>query len=249
GDVYVTGNTTSTNFPGTTGGAQAANGGGNDAFVARLNASLTTLTQATYLGGSGDENGIALSIHRTSGDVYVAGFTTSTNFPGTTGGAQAASAGGGDAFVARLNSSLTTLAQATYLGGSGLDLALALAIHPTSGDVYVGGYTNSTNFPGTTGGAQAANAGGYDAFIALLSADLSRVGPPATLTLAPKVATNTVGVQHCVTATVKDAAGNPVPSITVVFSVPTAVATHASPSSGSVTTDVNGQATFCYSAS
>jgi len=72
---------------------------------------------------------------------------------------------------------------------------------------------------------------------------------PATLTLAPKTATNTAGDTHCVTATVNDAFGNPVPNITVDFSVPTAVATHASPSTGSSTTNTNGVATFCYSAS
>ena len=135
--------------------------------------------QATYLGGSGFDAAFALAIHPTSGDVYVAGFTSSTNFPGTTGGAQAANGGGLDAFIARLNSTLTTLTQATYMGGSGGDEARALAIHPTSGDVYVAGFTTSTNFPGTTGGAQAANGGGgADAFVARLTADLAAVAPP-----------------------------------------------------------------------
>jgi len=69
---------------------------------------IDPLLQATYLGGSGTDEALALAIHPTSGDVYVAGFTTSTNFPGTTGGAQAANGGGGvDAFVARLSSTLT----------------------------------------------------------------------------------------------------------------------------------------------
>jgi CSLREA domain-containing protein len=74
-------------------------------------------------------------------------------------------------------------------------------------------------------------------------------GAPATLTLEPAADTNTVGEEHCVTATVRDAFGNPVPGVTVRFSVPTAVATFASPSSGSDVTDANGEATFCYSAS
>jgi hypothetical protein len=73
-------------------------------------------------------------------------------------------------------------------------------------------------------------------------------GQPDTLTLTPATATNIVGAQHCVTATVKDSFGNPVPGVTVQFSVPTAVATAASPSSGSATTNSSGQATFCYSA-
>jgi hypothetical protein len=73
-------------------------------------------------------------------------------------------------------------------------------------------------------------------------------GPPATLTLDPPTASNPVGRQHCVTATVEDAFGNPTPGITVRFTVPTHVATHASPSSGEPTTDANGEATFCFSA-
>ena len=74
-------------------------------------------------------------------------------------------------------------------------------------------------------------------------------GPPFSLTLTPPTATNVVGTTHCVTATVKDSFGNPTPGITVVFSVPTSVATFASPSSGSATTDGSGQAMFCFSAS
>jgi Kelch motif/Bacterial Ig-like domain (group 1) len=76
------------------------------------------------------------------------------------------------------------------------------------------------------------------------------LGPPATLTLSPLTATNTVGAQHCVTATVQDAARNPVPGVTVRFSVgPSVPTTFPSPSSGSSTTNASGQATFCYTAS
>jgi len=177
GEVYVAGQTDSANFPGTTGGAQAANDGIWDVFVARLNATLTTVDQATYLGGSSTDQPLAVAIHPTSGDVYVAGFTSSTDFPGTSGGAQATSAlGNNHGFVARLNAALTTLVQATYLGGSGSDLAYALAIHPTSGEVYVAGGTTSNDFPGTTGGAQAAISGGGDAFVARVNAALTTLG-------------------------------------------------------------------------
>ena len=76
------------------------------------------------------------------------------------------------------------------------------------------------------------------------------LGPPATLTLSPLTATSPVGTQHCVTATVQDAAGNPVPGVTVRFSVgPSVPTTFPSPSSGSSTTNASGQATFCYTAS
>lgn len=187
GDVYVAGRTFSTNFPGTTGGAQAANGGGQDAFAARLNSTLTSLTQATYLGGGGSEFACGLAIHPTTGDIYVAGDTDSTNFPGTTGGAQPANGGGRDAFGARLNSALTSLTQATYLGGSGSDETFALAIHPATGDVYVAGRTVSTNFPGTAGGAQSTNGGGQDAFVARETANLALSTPTPTATPTPTI--------------------------------------------------------------
>ena len=105
--------------------------------------------------------GWALAIHPISGEVFVAGETESTNFPGTAGGAQPNNGGGfSDAFVARLNATLTTLNQATYLGGGGDDHAFDLSIHPTSGEAYVAGFTRSGDFPGTAGGAQPANGGG-----------------------------------------------------------------------------------------
>ena len=174
GEVYVAGATDSTDFPGTSGGAQSTSGGGGDAFVARLNASLTALDQATYLGGTGFFDGAeALAIAPMTGEVYVAGFTASTDFPGTSGGAQSASGSSGDAFVARLNPSLTALDQATYLGGSNVDEASALAIAPTTGEVYVAGVTDSTDFPGTSGGAQSAFGGIGDAFVARLNASLT----------------------------------------------------------------------------
>jgi uncharacterized repeat protein (TIGR01451 family) len=177
GDVYVAGSTTSADFPGTAGGAQSSFGGGNDdGFVARLSSSLTVLIQATYLGGDGPfDRALAVTIHPATGDVYVAGSTTSANFPGTAGGAQPSAADPQDAFVARLSSSLTALTQATYLGGDDLDIATSLAIHATTGEVYVAGYTSSPDFPGTAGGAQAALDGAMNAFIARLSSSLTRL--------------------------------------------------------------------------
>jgi len=73
---------------------------------------------------------------------------------------------------------LTTFTQATYLGGSGTDEAFALAIHPTTGDVYVAGATASASFPGTAGGAQTAYGGGdEDVFVARLTANLAAPQP------------------------------------------------------------------------
>lgn len=172
GDVYVTGQTASIGFPGTAGGAQPSKGGDADAFVARLSPSLTTLLQTTYLGGSGFDRATAVAVSPRTGDVYVAGYTYSTDLPGTSGAAQPASAGGGDAFVARLSGDLTALKRVTYVGGGGADYANALALAPATGDVYVAGYTASTDFPATAGSAQPASGGGADAFVARLTESL-----------------------------------------------------------------------------
>ncbi len=173
GDVVVGGRTASTNFPSTRGGAQPAYGGDYDAFVARLSGDLKTLRQSTYLGGTGEDY-VTLAIDAATGDVVVGGRTYSTDLPGTQGGAQPAYGDFGDAFVARLSGDLKTLRQSTYLGGTGQDYALALAIDAATGDVVVGGATSwSTDFPGTQGGAQPAYGGGFqDAFVARLSGDL-----------------------------------------------------------------------------
>ena len=173
GSVLVAGFTASTNFPGTTGGAQPATGSSNDydAFVARLSGNLTTLVQATYLGGSLVDEADALALD-TAGNVLVEGITSSTNFPATAGGAQPAIGGGYDAFVARLSGNLKTLAQATYVGGNGSDFGRGVALD-AAGNVLVAGFTDSTNLPGTTGGAQPANGGSYDGFVARLSSNLA----------------------------------------------------------------------------
>ena len=85
-------------------------GGGDDGLVARLDATLTTILQSTYLGGSQDDAGLAIAIEASSGDVLVAGGTSSVAFPGADLGAQpgygGGSAFGGDGFVSRLPVSL-----------------------------------------------------------------------------------------------------------------------------------------------
>ncbi len=168
--VYVGGYTGSSNFPGTTGGAQSTFAGGQfDVFVSLLSPDLKSLTQSTYLGGSGSEHPCALAIGPDG--VYVGGeYTFSSNFPGTTGGAQSTWGGSDDVFVSLLSPDLKSLTQSTYLGGVDYDHGHALAIGPDG--VYVAGDTISSNFPGTTGGFQSTFAGNGAAFVALLSPDL-----------------------------------------------------------------------------
>ena len=172
GQVLVAGITRSSDFPGTAGGALAPSAANVHLFVARLSGDLRTLEQSTYLGTS-DRDYLRLSMAiLPSGDVVVAGTTSSGNLPGAVNGAQPANPGARSGFVTRLSADLRTLVQSTYLGGSGRDSLAALAITP-SGDIVVGGSTESSDFPGTAQGAIADVAPNTrNGFAALLSADL-----------------------------------------------------------------------------
>ncbi|HEY7113260.1 MAG TPA: hypothetical protein VIA45_10050, partial [Thermoanaerobaculia bacterium] len=152
-DILIAGDSSATNLPGTAAGAQSTSGGDIDAFVARFDSTLKTLKAATYFGGSGREASFALAVEPTSHDVLMAGYTQSASLPGTTNGAQASSAGGQDAFVARFKNDLTSIIQATYLGGTGTDTAASLVLR-SSGSLLVAGGTTSSDFPHTAGGAQ-----------------------------------------------------------------------------------------------
>jgi uncharacterized repeat protein (TIGR01451 family) len=165
----VTGLTSSTNFP-TKNPFQGANAGGQDAFVTKLSPTGSALVYSTYLGGSGQDFGHGIALDSAL-STYVTGGTTSTNFP-TKNPFQGANAGGQDAFVTKLSPTGSALVYSTYLGGSGYDQAFGIALD-SSRNSYVTGLTSSTNFP-TKNPFQAANAGGYDAFVTkiILVADL-----------------------------------------------------------------------------
>jgi len=169
GDPVVAGTTTSTDFP-TKNALQSAPKNGRDAFVAKLAANGSALLWSTYDGGSGDDWGNAVALDP-AGNVYVAGQTASVDFP-ITHAVQATYGGGynGDAFVAELRADGGAIVYSTYLGGSGDDKALGLAVDP-AGEALVTGNTTSTNFP-TRNAYQPASGGGYngDAFVAKVAA-------------------------------------------------------------------------------
>jgi Beta-propeller repeat len=167
GNAFVTGNTNSSNFPTTTTAAQTTYGGGLccDAFVTQLDAAGSALVYSTYLGGSGDDEGNAIAVDP-AGNAYVTGLTSSTDFPTTAGAFQTTLAGGFDAFVTKLNpAGSVSLVYSTYLGSGGGSGIAADA----SGNAYVTGSTDSTNFPTTKGAFQTIYGGGIsDGFVTKL---------------------------------------------------------------------------------
>ncbi len=169
GDAYVTGDTYSMDFPTSSGAYQTALGGTgvSNAFISKLNATGSALIYSTYLGGNGGESGHGIAVNG-SGNAYVTGYTTSTNFPTTTGAYQTTlgSAGVTNAFVTEINSSGNALVYSTYLGGSESDYGCSIAVDGT-GNAYVTGASGS-NFPTTTGAFQTVCSGSA-AFITKLN--------------------------------------------------------------------------------
>lgn len=154
GNAYVTGRTTSADFPTTPGAFQrqcipSTPPGfceSSPAFVTKLNANGTRALYSTVLGGSGSESDTKIAVD-SSGNAYVSGRTTSKDFPTTAGSAQPVFGGGEtDGFAAKLSPSGSHLIYGTYLGGSSFDTALAIAVDG-SGNAFVTGETGSTNFP------------------------------------------------------------------------------------------------------
>lgn len=150
GNAYVTGTTTSKNFPVTAGVFQHDCKLKNDgtcasAFVTKLNADGSHALFSSYLGGHGTQSGEGIALN-SSGNAFVVGGTDAKDFPTTAGSAQPVPAGGEDAFVAQFSSSGSHLIFSTFLGGSSLDVGNAIALD-SAGNTFITGRTESTNLP------------------------------------------------------------------------------------------------------
>ena len=176
GAAYLTGSTTSPDFAMTM-PFQSIFRGNQDAFVLKLDPSGSSLNYSTYLGGSGGgpgspETGAGIAVD-SAGNAYVAGTTGSFDFPLLNALQSTHSGSATDVFVTKLNSSGSGLVFSTYLGGSSIDVATAIALD-SSGKIYVTGYTASTDFPSPTP-TLAVNSGMYDGFMAQLAANGSQL--------------------------------------------------------------------------
>jgi hypothetical protein len=161
GSVYVSGETSSVDFPTAGSPLQAANAGSRDAFVAKLSPA-SGLVYSTYLGGTGDDIGRGLVLDA-SGNVCLTGQTTSAGFPTAGSPIQPSLAGQNDAFVATL-SPAAGLIESTFLGGSADDEGVGIAIDPAGG-LYLTGHTASSNFYTVGTPFQSVNGGAGDAFV------------------------------------------------------------------------------------
>nr|MBA3240534.1 SBBP repeat-containing protein [Acidobacteriota bacterium] len=167
GNAYVSGNTSSTNFP-TANAVQGTSGGDQDAFVTKINAAGSAFVYSTYLGGSALDEGQSIAVD-SAGNAYVTGDTLSTNFP-VANALQPANGGGvlQDAYVTKINAAGSALVYSTYLGGTGGEIGFGIAVD-SSGNAYIGGATGSfTSFP--TANALQCTSAAQDAFVTKINA-------------------------------------------------------------------------------
>jgi uncharacterized protein (TIGR03437 family) len=177
GNAYLTGTTTSLDFPVTKGALQTSAAQGPafsplfHGYVAKLNAAGSGLEYATYLSGSdgAQPNGLALAANS---EVVIAGSTSSSDFPVTQGAFQMKLSGEG-AFASRLNSQGSGLVYSTFLAGGTSVSAVALG---SAGEVYLTGVTSSSSFPVTAGAMQTSFPGGSLGGSAGYVAELSALG-------------------------------------------------------------------------
>jgi ankyrin repeat protein/SAM-dependent methyltransferase len=175
GNIYVTGNTSSSDFPTAIGADNGGPKGNSDVFIAKFDNDLETLLASAIIGGDEDECAYTM-LFDPRGYVYVAGYTSSKNFPTT---AQAYdenyNGGDGDAFILKMDKDLKTLVSSTYLGGSNVedDWRSPELLQDRDGNIYIAGNTSSDDFPTTSGVFQEEYKGGRrDVFLSKFDPDL-----------------------------------------------------------------------------
>ena len=180
--IVLLGSSNSTNYPVSTGAYDQTHNGGKDIVITSLSSDGSQLIGSTYIGGSGLDgvNGIeeyyaddyrGEVVLDTSGNIYIASFTKSANFPATAGSFQDSLSGGQDGVICKLTPSLDTLIWATMIGGSLDDAAFALKLDQDE-NVFVAGVTKSSTYPMAGNSAFGTYLGGQtDAFVSKLSPD------------------------------------------------------------------------------
>jgi Beta-propeller repeat len=167
GNAYALGFTSSTDFPTTAGAFDRTANGGFDPTLTKLNPAGSALVYSTYLGGQAFDSGNDLRLDG-AGNAYVAGQTSSTDFP-TTPGAFDTTPDGADGFVTKVNATGSALVYSTVIGGSAFDSVNGIVLDP-AGDAWLAAGTTSADFPVSADAADATSNGASDAVIAELNA-------------------------------------------------------------------------------
>ncbi|HEX5858177.1 MAG TPA: SBBP repeat-containing protein [Microbacterium sp.] len=164
GSAYVTGFAGGGTFPTTPGVHDGSHNGRNDVYVTKFNPSGSALAYSTFIGGTLLDTGTGIAVDREH-NAYVTGFTASADFPTSPDAPDRTHNGGvNDAFVAKLDAAGSTLAYATFLGGTGSDSGLGIAVDEKGKAAHVTGSTASVDFPTTAGAFDVSYNGNGDAF-------------------------------------------------------------------------------------
>ena len=172
-NVYIIGETDSTDFPTTSGCYDDSHNGGYDVFIFKLNYKGSKLLYSTYIGGSGSEYGCDIALDSLNNTI-ITGYTNSADFPMTTGSYDNTKNGGYDIFILKINSDCSSLLYSTYIGGSNDDYGFAIA-YDSENNAYITGETSSTNFPTSSGCFDDSFNGDRDVFVFKLKSDGSEM--------------------------------------------------------------------------
>lgn len=183
GNIYVAGQTIddlNNTFPGISVNSADSVSQNYEGFIVKLNSDLSSILAATFIGGENVEGTLDTSIQSfelaldSGGNIFLVGRTFSSSFPGVNSESADNTIGFLEAFIVKFNTDLSAILAATYLGGGDSDGGNAIAIN-ASDDVVVGGFTNSSDFPGITSGSVDNILSGTDGFIVRLDNNLSNI--------------------------------------------------------------------------
>ena len=175
--IYVSGSTTSLDFPMMEGNSSAKLKGKSDVFILKFDKNLKTLISSAFIGGSEDECVYSM-LYDKRGFIYVSGYTDSSDFPTTSDAFCSHYKGGGDAFILKMDSDLKEIKASTFLGGKGKedDHRSPEIVQDKDGRIYIAGITSSEDFPTTEGVFMETYSGGaWDVFISKFDSDLTKL--------------------------------------------------------------------------
>jgi hypothetical protein len=196
GSVCIAGSVPESNSPFPITAGNLYSGGGHtlssvsDAIVIKLNDTLTNLIASFEIGGTSDDFGESIRVG-TSGNIYLIGKTLSLDYPILTG----SFGGNGDVLISVFDTNLTRLLSSTYLGGNGTDYPTSFALDQDD-NIYIAGYTESSNFPLSNGAYSMTSSAASDAFISVISPDAGIGSPVPNIRVAQDDSTSVLTIYN-----------------------------------------------------